>query len=345
MKAGVLYKTGDIQYSDFNDPVCNDDSVIVKVKACGICGSDPPRILNHWKYPVPAIAGHEFSGTILEKGKNVTGFDINERVTAAPFIPCNKCRYCKSGIYSMCDNYGMIGSKEYGAFAEYVKVPAGNLVKIYDMDFEDGAMIEPLAVAAHALIGIEPQLGDTVAVMGAGIIGQLTINWLKVAGITNIIAVDISDKKLEISKELGAKFCINPLHSDLVKSIMDITSNNGVDISMECAGSKITEEQCLLITRKKGKVAYIGIAHSDVLLKENAFEGIFRKELTLKGYFNSYSAPFPGREWRMSVDYVRSGKIVLRNLVSHRFKLSQIKEAFDMIGSKKEEYNKILIMP
>ncbi|MDF2881740.1 MAG: Alcohol dehydrogenase GroES domain protein [Clostridiaceae bacterium] len=345
MKAGVLFKAGDIRYVDFDNPVCDDDSVIVKVKACGICGSDPPRILNHWKYPVPAIAGHEFSGVIWEKGKNVKGFDINERVTAAPFIPCNECHYCKSGIYSMCDNYGMIGAKTYGAFAEYVKVPAMNLVKIYDMNFEDGAMIEPLAVAAHAVIGTEPQLGDTVAVMGAGIIGQLTIDWLKIAGVTNIIAVDISDKKLEISKQLGAKFCINPLKSDLVKSIMDITGNAGVDISMECAGSKITEEQCLLITRKKGKVAYIGIAHSDVLLKENAFEGIFRKELTLKGYFNSYSAPFPGKEWAMSVNYVQSGNIVLKDLVSHKYKLSEIKEAFDMIGAKKEEYNKILIKP
>jgi L-iditol 2-dehydrogenase len=345
MKAGVLYKTGDIQYADFKDPVCDDDSVIVKVKACGVCGSDPPRILKHWKYPVPAIAGHEFSGVICEKGKNVKGFEINESVTAAPFIPCNKCHYCKSGVYSMCDNYGMIGAKTYGAFAEYVKVPAGNLVKIFDMDFEEGAMIEPLAVASHAVLGIDPQLGDIVAVMGAGIIGQLTINWLRIAGVTNIIAVDISDKKLEISKKLGAKYCINPLKSDLEKSIMDITGNSGVDISMECAGSKVTEEQCLLITRKKGKVAYIGIAHSDVLLKEKAFEGIFRKELTLKGFFNSYSAPFPGKEWAMSVDYVRSGKIELKSLVSHRFRLSEIKEAFNMIAEKKEEYNKILIMP
>ncbi len=345
MKAGVLIKTGDIRYVDFAHPVCDDDSVIVKVKACGICGSDPPRMLHHWKYPLPAIAGHEFSGVITEKGRNVKKFDLGERVTAAPFIPCYECHYCKSGIYVMCDNFGMIGAKTYGAFAEYVKVPAANLVKIYDMDFEDAAMIEPLAVAAHGVLGAEPQLGDIVAVMGAGIIGQLTIEWLKIIGVNKIIAVDISDAKLETSKKLGANYCINPLKSDLMKSIMEITENLGVDIAMECAGSKITEEQCLLITRKRGKVAYIGIAHSDVLLKEEAFEGIFRKELTVKGYFNSYSAPFPGREWTMSVDYAQKGKFVLKDLVSHRYKLSEIKEAFDMIGSRKEEYNKILIMP
>jgi len=345
MKAGVLFKTGDIRYVDFENPICDDDSVIVNVKACGVCGSDSPRILNHWKYPVPAIAGHEFSGVIVEIGKNVKGFEINERVTAAPFIPCYECHYCKSGEYSMCDNYGMIGAKTFGAFAEYVKVPVKNLVKIFDMDFEDGAMIEPLAVAAHAIIGTEPKLGDIVAVMGSGIIGQLTISWLKMAGITNIIAVDISDEKLEMSKKIGAKYCINPLKEDLIKSINDITGNLGVDISMECAGSKITEEQCLIITRKKGKVSYIGIAHSDVLLGETAFEGIFRKELTIKGYFNSYSAPFPGKEWTMSVDSVRSGNIVLKNLVSHKYKLKDIKEAFEMIGAKKEEYNKVLIMP
>ncbi|VBB08945.1 Hypothetical protein LUCI_4231 [Lucifera butyrica] len=345
MKAGVLFKTGDIRYVDFDDPVCDDDSVIVKVKACGICGSDPPRMLRHWKYPMPAIAGHEFSGVIVEKGRNVLTHEVNERVSAAPFIPCNQCYYCKSGIYAMCDHYGMLGSKTYGAFAEYIKVPAANLVKIYDMDFEEAAMIEPLAVAAHGVLGIEPLLGDTVAVMGAGIIGQLTIQWLKIVGVNHIIAVDISDRKLETAKNLGANYLINPSKADLIQSIMEITDNLGVDIAMECAGSKITEEQCLLITKKKGKVAYIGIAHSDVLLKENAFEGIFRKELTVKGYFNSYSAPFPGKEWSMSVEYAKKGKLALKQLISHRYPLSEIKQAFAMIGSGKEEYNKMLIIP
>ncbi len=345
MKAGVLFKTGDIRYVDFAYPICDDDSVIVKVKACGICGSDPPRLLNHWKYPLPAIAGHEFSGVIIEKGKNVKNFDLDDRVAAVPFIPCYECHYCQSGIYAMCDNFGMLGAKTYGGFAEYVKVPATNSLRIHDIDFEAAAMIEPLAVAAHGVLGIEPQFGDTVAVMGVGIIGQLTIEWLKIAGVSNIIAVDISDIKLETSRKLGANYCINPLKSDLVNSVMEITKNLGVDISMECAGSKITEEQCLLITRKRGKVAYIGIAHSDVLLKENAFEGIFRRELTVKGYFNSYSAPFPGKEWTMSVDYAQKGKFILKDLVSHRYKLSEIKEAFDMIGSRTEEYNKVLILP
>lgn len=345
MKAGVLFKTGDIRYVDFQDPVCDDNSVIVNVKACGICGSDPPRVLNHWKYPVPAIIGHEFAGVVVEKGKNVNNVDVNDRVVAIPFIPCNECVYCKSGLFSMCDNYGMLGAKSFGGFAEYVKVPASNIIKIYDMDFEEGAMIEPLAVAAHGVFDIEPQIGDVVAVMGVGIIGQLTIQWLKLAGVGKIIAIDISDTKLEIAKRLGADYCINSLKEDPISTIMEMTDNIGVDISIECAGSKITEEQCLLITRKKGKVAYVGIAHSDVLLKENAFESIFRRELTVKGYFNSYSAPFPGKEWTMSIEYIRNKKMILKELISHRYPLSQVKELFEMIKERKEEYNKIIVLP
>ena len=345
MKAGVLFNINDMRYVDFPDPICGGNDVIVNVKACGICGSDPPRILKNWRYNLPAIPGHEFSGVVVEKGKEVGDFEIDDKVVVVPFIPCGNCENCKKGKYSLCNYNDMLGSKSPGGFSEYVRVPSTNLLKFNNIDFESAAMIEPLAVALHGVLGIEPVIGDTVAIMGAGTIGQLVAQWLRVSGIKDIIAVDISSTKLKEAKDLGASICINAKEKDPIDEIMKITSQKGVDIAFECAGSKMTQEQCLLVTKKSGKVAYLGIAYSDIHLQEKSFESIFRKELTLKGFWNSYSAPFPGQEWLKSIKYVENGSIKLTPMISHRFKLSQISDAFNMIAERKEEYNKIMIIP
>lgn len=344
MKAAVLHSVGDIRYENIEIKPYGDDEVKIKVKAAGICGSDPPRALKKWKYPVPAILGHEFSGYIVEVGKNVKGFEVGDRVVAVPLEPCHQCEYCKKGQFSLCESYDMLGATSFGGFAEYVNVKATNVLKIDDIDYEEAAMIEPLAVALHGVLNINPQLGDTVAVLGAGTIGQLTIQWLKVSGVEKIIAVDISDKKISEAMSLGADIGINALKENPVEKIMELTNGFGVDICIECAGSKITQEQCLLVTKKKGKIGYQGIGHAGIELSEAAFEGIFRKELNIQGFWNSYSAPFPGQEWFKSIEYVKQKKIKLKQLISHRFSLEDTAKAFEMIGARKEEYNKIMIV-
>ncbi|GKU25432.1 galactitol-1-phosphate 5-dehydrogenase [Clostridium folliculivorans] len=344
MKAAVLHSVGDIRYENIEIKPYGDDEVKIKVKAAGICGSDPPRALKKWKYPVPAILGHEFSGYIAEVGKNVKGFKVGDRVVAVPLEPCHQCEYCKKGQFSLCESYDMLGATSFGGFAEYVNVKATNVLKIDDIDYEEAAMIEPLAVALHGVLNINPQLGDTVAVLGAGTIGQLTIQWLKVSGVERIIAVDISDKKISEAMSLGADIGINALKENPVEKIMELTNGFGVDICIECAGSKITQEQCLLVTKKKGKIGYQGIGHAGIELSEAAFEGIFRRELNIQGFWNSYSAPFPGQEWFKSIEYVKQKKIKLKQLISHRFSLEDTAKAFEMIGERKEEYNKIMIV-
>lgn len=344
MKAAVLHSVGDIRYENIEIKPYGDDEVKIKVKAAGICGSDPPRALKKWKYPVPAILGHEFSGYIVEVGKNVKGFNVGDRVVAVPLEPCHQCEYCKKGQFSLCESYDMLGATSFGGFAEYANVKATNVLKIDDIDYEEAAMIEPLAVALHGVLNINPQLGDTVAVLGAGTIGQLTIQWLKVSGVERIIAVDISDKKISEAMSLGADIGINALKENPVEKIMELTNGFGVDICIECAGSKITQEQCLLVTKKKGKIGYQGIGHAGIELSEVAFEGIFRRELNIQGFWNSYSAPFPGQEWFKSIEYVKQKKIKLKQLISHRFSLEDTAKAFEMIGERKEEYNKIMIV-
>lgn len=345
MKAAVLYSVGDIRYSDVADPECGAGDVIVKVSHCGICGSDSPRILSQWKYPLPAVPGHEFSGVIASVGKDVGNVAVGDRVAVLPFIPCGRCVYCQSGNYSMCDHNTMLGADIYGGYAEYARVPAGNILPVGDIELAHAAMLEPCAVALYGVLGIAPKIGDTVAVLGMGTIGQLVLQWLRIAGVKRIIAIDISEKKLAESEALGADYCINATKEIVIARIMELTQDLGVDIALETAGSKVTQEQCLLVTKKHGKIGYLGIARSDILLKEKSFESIFRKELVVKGFWNSYSAPFPGEAWTKSLEYVAAKRIKLDGMISHRFALSEVKEAFAMIASRREEYNKIMFIP
>lgn len=344
MKAGVIYNTGDIRYDDFPDPTCGADDIIVRVAACGICGSDSPRILSGWKYPLPGVPGHEFSGTVVEIGKNVKKFHVGENVAVQPFIPCNVCDNCRAGYVSMCDGAQMIGADMPGGYAEYCRVPATNAVVIGDVNLIEAALLEPCAVSLYGVLGIQPVLGDTVAVLGCGTIGQLALTWFRMAGVRRIIAVDISSTKLAEARALGADECVNGMEQDTVEAILELTHGKGVDIAMETAGSKITQEQCLLVAKKRGKVGFLGIARSDILLKEKSFESIFRHELTLRGFWNSYAAPFPGPAWMKSIAAFQDGTIDFKPFISHKFPLSKVSNVFDMIKNRKEEYNKILFV-
>lgn len=346
MKAGVLKAVNEFQYEDVELGEIKAGEVRVRVAAAGICGSDIHKMQGHWKYALPMITGHEFAGIVEVVGEGVTAFEVGDRVAAAPLIPCYTCYYCRSGQFQMCEDYVMIGTHRYGGFAELCDIPAGNLIHIgKDLSFDSAAMIEPLAVASHGVIGIEPKVGDVVAIFGLGTIGLLTLEWLKLAGVKKVIGIDIDDNKLTEAMKRGCTHTINPLKEDLVAKVNAYSDDMGVDIAMECAGSKITEEQCLLITRKQGKVGYQGIAYSDVTLRQEAFENIFRRECTIKGFWNSYSSPFPGKEWFNSVDYLRNGMLKISDMISHRFELVDLQKAFNIAVNREESYNKIMIYP
>ncbi|EFR31733.1 galactitol-1-phosphate 5-dehydrogenase [Eremococcus coleocola] len=345
MKAVQLDKNQKFVYTDVEEAKVGSKDVRIKVFAAGICGSDTHKIATGWKYDLPAIMGHEFSGEIIEVGSEVTKYSIGDRVVGMPLLPCHECEYCERGLYGMCENYKMIGTHFGGAFAENLVIPERNVLPIGDMSYEDAAMIEPLAVAMHSVMNVGVEIGDTAVVLGTGTIGLFTIKTLLLAGAKYVIAVDINNDKIEAAKDNGAMYGINSLEEDLQARVMEITNGLGADIVMECAGSKITQEQALLLAKKRGKVGYTGIAYSDVLMHEKPFENIFRRELTVKGFWNSYSAPFPGKEWTNLIDFINQGRIKLDGMVTHRYPLSGVADAFDMILSRKESYNKVMIFP
>ncbi|MFX3616621.1 MAG: galactitol-1-phosphate 5-dehydrogenase [Sporolactobacillus sp.] len=345
MKAAVLHEHNFIELEDVQLPALKPDEVQIQVRACGICGSDTHKMQTRWKYPLPAIMGHEFSGVVVKTGEKVSNIQNGDRVVVIPFIPCGHCEFCERGDYSLCNDYQMIGSVYYGGFAEYANVPAKNVLPIGELDFESAAMIEPSAVALHAVLNLAPQVGDRVAVFGIGTIGMLVIEWLKLSGVKDIIAIDIAPEKLTDAKNMGCHYTINSKDEDMQQRVLEITDDAGVDVVFECAGSKFTQEQSLLIPKKKGKVGYVGIAYADVTLREKAFENIFRRELTLKGCWNSYTAPFPGRAWTTTIAMLQQKRLNLSKYISHRFDIKDTKKAFEMMIKREQPFNKVMIIP
>ena len=189
MKAGVVHARGDIRYEDIEKPQPKPGEVLIKVKYTGICGSDIPRVNADAAHYYPIVLGHEFSGTVEEVGRGVESLKAGDRVAGIPLEPCMECDDCRRGDFSLCRHYAFIGSRIFGSFAEYVCVPEANALKIDDdVSFEQGALFEPATIALHGLERVPYYGGRTVAIVGAGTIGLLTLQFAKIFGASKVAA-------------------------------------------------------------------------------------------------------------------------------------------------------------
>ncbi|MHC4506332.1 MAG: galactitol-1-phosphate 5-dehydrogenase, partial [Planctomycetota bacterium] len=254
MKAARLYAPGDIRVEEVPVPVPGEGWVLVKVTACGVCGSDIPRVMKTGTYRFPTIPGHEFAGEVAALGPGVEGtkgLEEGLRVTVIPMMPCRKCDYCSIGAYQLCESYDYVGSRRDGAFAEYVQVPARNLLALPEgVDFELGAMTDPVAIARHAVKKLAMKPGDRVAVFGVGPIGVFAIQWAKIMGASEVFAVDVFPEKLRLARDLGADCTVNAREEDPVAKILELTGGKGVERTIEFAGLPVTQEQCILAASK-----------------------------------------------------------------------------------------------
>ncbi|WP_131008377.1 galactitol-1-phosphate 5-dehydrogenase [Clostridioides difficile] len=346
MRASVLYNVGDVRYEMVDIPEITDTQVLVNVKYVGICGSDLPRSMvsglsGNTKYPL--ILGHEFSGEVVKIGEKVKHINVGDRVAVAPLVPCGKCDYCNEGNFGLCDDYNIIGTRVNGAFAEYVRVPKEHILKLPDtLDYETAAGIEPATIAYHGISKSNIRVGDSVVVLGCGPIGQFVIQWAKVFGASKIIAVDIFDEKLELSKLLGANYILNSKEVNVIKEIKKIT-NGGADVVIETAGSRFTQEQSLFVAKKRGNIVFVGISHTELPLSADATECILRGELTLKGSWNSYTSPYPGRAWTATLDFMGKGDIIFKPMISHKIGLNEVGDFLSKMSKREINFNKILV--
>ncbi|MED4884429.1 galactitol-1-phosphate 5-dehydrogenase [Bacillus smithii] len=347
MKALKLYGKKDLRFEEAEKPVIEkSNEVIIKVKAAGICGSDVSRYAKLGPYVEGMIWGHEFCGEVVEIGSDVHHVQIGDRVAGCPTFYCGKCDSCKKGILSQCEKLTVIGSRYPGAFAEYVKLPEENVLPLPDtIDFDTAVFIEPSAVVVHSLYRTTMIPEAEIAVVGCGNIGLLAVQWAKIFGASKVYAIDIDQKKLNIAKEVGADVVINSLEKPAYDQLMEWTDGKGVDIAIESAGSPITSAQVFALAKRRGQVVFMGIPYGDVSIERFYFEKIVRNELTVLGSWNAISAPFPGKEWSTTIDYMKKGNMNVKPLISHRLSLKEGPEIFAKITNKEGFYGKVLFYP
>jgi len=336
MKAALLKGPYDIEIIDVEKPEPKPGEVLIRVARCGICGSDLHAYKGkHPDFAIPLIPGHEFSGVVEDVGESVEEVKKGDRVTVEPLKICGKCYYCKRGEYNQCLKFGVLGAQTNGAFTEYIAVQERWVYKIPDkMSFEEGAMVEPTAVAVHAVrrAGI---VGDTVLVLGAGTIGLLIMQVAKALGADTVVITDIVDWKLDFAKKLGADYALNPTRDNLKDVINGITDGLGVDTSFEAVGSNVTLSQALENTRKGGRVVIVGV-YEKPMVEINAMK-IVNKELEVFGSI-VYRWDYP-----KAIKLIEQGRVNAKSLVSDVIPLEKIKEGFERMLRREEGIIKIQV--
>ena len=345
MKAANLYAPGDIRVEQVPVPVPRKREVLVQVKAVGVCGSDISRLMQTGAHRSPIIPGHELSGEVVELGPHSDPFSQGDRVTVVPMLPCRECDYCEIGEYQLCDDYSYLGSRTDGAYAEYVLAPVENLLRLPDsVSFEVGAMADPMSVALHAVRKANIQPGNRVAVFGVGPIGLFALQWAKTMGASKVFAVDVLPEKLEVARALGADVCIDNRKDDTVEMIKEHTSGRGAECTIEFAGNPTTQQQCIVATSKLGTSVWGGISHTGLELDREAVDTILRNELVIVGSWNSSFAQLKN-DWGTSLDFMKQDKIKTTHIITHRFPLESIRQAFEMMLAQREYFNKVMFFP
>jgi len=300
VKAWVLHSPGDLRFEDVPEPITEKSEVLVKVKCAGICSSDIARIFSTGAYRYPLIPGHEFSGETAD----------GRRVSVFPLLPCFECESCKLKHYETCSNYGYIGSRQDGAFAEYVAVPEWNLVEIpNNMSFEVAALLEPTSVALHAAKRLDLQNISNVAVVGNGVIGKLIAKWLGIFGVNNI---DL----------LG--------RSDMPHSVC-------YDACVEAVGSVDSLRRCIELVRPNGQIALVGNPVKDFCLEQKLYWQILRKQINVRGSWNSR---YPS-DWQQVIECV--DKLYINEVISDCYSFAELGKALDMMRGGGKKCNKVIL--
>lgn len=344
MKAAILYAPGDLRIENISIPKLKKGEVLIKVSFCGLCGSDIPRILVNGTYHFPTIPGHEFGGVIVEAFDKADRNLIGKKAAVIPLIPCKKCEMCEIGSFAQCKKYDFLGSRSNGGFAQYVKVPVENLVILPDdMDNLSVAFLEPISVALHVIRNSGLNYGKNVAVFGLGAIGMFIAQWAKIFGAKHVFAIDIDSEKVDLAKKIGFKEAICIKDINIEKYINNLT--DGVDFVFEASGSMEAFRQGIKILRQSGRLGLVGRPTKDIILKPEDFEKILRSQLKIIGTWSFEMKNFPSNDWKESMEAIYTGKIKIKELVSHIYELEKISKAIDIMKNHTESFTKILISP
>lgn len=360
MKAYVLHKIGDIRLENVAKPEPDRGEALVAVKAAGICGSDIPRVYRTGAYSYPLIPGHEFSGVVVKAGAGVEAGWLGQRVGVFPLIPCKGCLPCRNQQYEMCRHYSYLGSRRDGGFAEFVSVPIENVIRLPgNVSFEAAAMLEPMAVAVHALrrAGLATpdgpgRSGQTLAICGLGTIGLLLLMFLQEHALSNpnaryqILVIGNKDSQKRLAVEMGLPengYC-DSQKQDVGQWLKERTDGMGADIFFECVGKNETFVQALDHTAPGGNILLVGNPYSDMFLDRQVYWKILRNQLTVTGSWNSSFTHDKEDDWHYVLDRLERNRIAPDRLISHKLLFEDLEYGLRMMRDKSEDYVKVMSM-
>jgi len=339
MRAALIDKPFSVKFTDVPEPVITKgNEVKIKTVVTGICGSEIHAF--HGTHPFripPVVSGHEVAGIIVETGSDVNNFKVGDRVTVEPHYGCDICELCKEGRYNVCSEKSVLGSKGWvGSFGEFFVVPEQTVIKLPDnVSFEEGALIEPIAVGMHAVRKSGLEVGGTVAIIGTGPIGLGVLLSAKLAGASKIIMTDALDFNLEIAQKMGCKNTINVLKEDVKQKVSEITEGKGVDITYIAFGHESTFADALNITKRGGTIMEIAIMGAPVKIPVSTLQ---LNEMKLVG-----SNMYTRADFEIVIDAIANGKFHVDSLISKTMPIEEVETAMDIVDKKLENVIKVLL--
>jgi len=339
MKAAFLYEPGKIDFEELEVPKPGPGEVLVKVAACGLCGSDI-HYYEHGKIgsfvvEAPLILGHECGGTVVELGEGVRNVKVGDRVAIEPGVPCRTCRWCKSGRYNLCPDVRFLATPPiHGAFVEYIVHAADFVFPIPDrMTFEQAAMCEPLSVGIFAARRGKVTAGDFVAVLGTGPIGLMTIQAAKAFGASTVVATDVDNGRLALAEKLGADYTVNAAERDVKEALAE--TGTEPDVVIETAGTKATTAGTVELVRRGGRCVWVGLAPEGVF-EIPVIEAVAR-EVDIYGVFR-YANTYP-----TAVNMIAAGQVDVASCITSRFVLGEVDKAIELGASHAPDQVKIMV--
>ena len=333
----VTTEPGKIIFREIPVPEVGDGQVLVKIMDIGVCGSDIH--VYHGKHPFtkyPVTQGHEVSGEIVKCGAGVTGLSVGQKVTIEPQVYCGKCYPCRHGKYNLCEELKVMGFQTTGTASEYFAVDATKVTPIPgSMSFEEGAMLEPLAVAVHAVRQMGDVTGMNIAVLGAGPIGNLVAQAAKGLGAAKVMITDVSDYRLEKAKECGVDVCVNTKTKNFGEALIEAFGPDKADVIYDCAGNNVTMGQAIQYARK-GSVIVLVAVFADMATVDLAVAN--DHELDIKS-----TMMYRHEDYMGAIELVEAGKVQLKPLISKIFPFAQYLDAYKYIDANRETTMKVII--
>jgi L-iditol 2-dehydrogenase/galactitol-1-phosphate 5-dehydrogenase len=342
MKAVVLEGPNQLVFKDVPEPApVGDRSVRVRIGAVGVCGSDVLRFGRGKAYHYPLVLGHEFSA-VVEEAPAGSSLHPGQKVAVFPCLPDPADPLTRIGEYVLSDGYDYYGSRRDGAMSEWLQVPESNLIPVPDeVPLIHAAVVEPAAVALHGVLKLDVPPSAVALVIGAGPIGALAAQWLRIRGVTRVLVADVDERKRTIMSSLGFEV-IDAGAADTVEQVEALTGGRGVDIAVEASGLPATLVQAVRAAATFGQVLLLGDVSGDVTIPRELVSTVLRREVRIIGTWNSKIAPAGHSEWEMVVDHIARGDLEVADLISHVVDLADAAEVFDDLLERRTWYHKVI---